>query len=137
MRYKMQERVQKESYCCTVSLLEDVVNTLFDEELCNECVHIITDKHMTEKLVKNICQLTINDFTFNLTYVNFDSLDDSIDEYRITIYNNGKVYVSSAIDENAEYYSCDGFLFVEYEVSEDVYRGNNRNCDTIVFDICD
>ena len=135
MYYEKSERVQHTSYCCINHFILDVLQTLLDEDMNNESVHIIADKYLVEKLIKIICQVSINDFEFNLVRVDFNIFEDSIDEYRITIFDDGDVFIEPAIDENAEYYGCDGFIFAEYEVSEDAYSGNNRDCNVMVFDI--
>jgi hypothetical protein len=135
MHYEKSERIQHESYCCPVHFMQDILDTLFDEDLEIGQVHIISDKYTTEQLVKTICQITVNDFEFELQVVDFDKFDDEIDEYMITILNNGEVYVEKAINKDAEYYDCDGFMFVESEVSEDAYNGNNRGNDVMVFSI--
>lgn len=135
MRYEKSERVQHESYCCINHFVLDVLNTLFDEDSDNESVHIIADKYLVEELIKVICQVRVNDFEFDLAMLDFNTIDDEIDEYCITIFDDGDVYVLPAINKNAEYYDCDGFIFAEYEVSEDAYNGKNRRCDVMVFDI--
>lgn len=137
MYYEKSERVQHTSYCCINHFILDVLETLLDEDMNNESVHIIADKFLVEKLIKVICQANIDDFEFNLALVDFYRFDDTIDEYRITIFTDGEVYVESAINKNANYYDCDGFIFAECEVSDDVYMGNNKHCDVMVFDICD
>lgn len=137
MKYKLTDRIQHESYCCPFHLLEDVINTLFEESLNIDQVHIISDKYLTESLIKTICQTGVNDFEFDLQIIDFDKLDDEIDEYRITILDDGEVFIEPAINKNAEYYDCDGFIFAECEVSEDAYNGHNRHCDVIVFEVED
>lgn len=135
MRYEKSDRVQHENYCCPVHFMEDVLDTLFNEDLEIDQVHIIADTYLTELIFKTICQITVNDFEFDLTVVKFDAEDYDTDEYRITILNDGQVFVEPAIDKDAEYYDCDGFIFAESEVSEDVYNGHNRHCDVMVFSI--
>ena len=135
MKYKLTDRIQYESYCCPFHLLEDVIDTLFEESLNIDQVHIISDKYLTESLIKTICQTGVNDFEFDLQTIDFDKLDDEIDEYRITILDDGEVFIEPAINKNAEHYDCDGFIFAECEVSEDAYNGNNRHCDVMVFDV--
>ena len=135
MRYEKSERVQHESYCCIPHFITDVIDTLFDEDSDNESVHIIADKYLIEELIKVICQVNVDDFEFNLAMVDFNMIDDEIDEYCITIFDDGDVYVLPAINKDAEYYDCDGFIFVECEVSEDAYYGNNCDCNVMVFDI--
>jgi hypothetical protein len=135
MRYEKSERVQHENYCCIPHFLEDVLDTLFSEDLEIDQVHIIADTYLTEAIFKIICQTTINDFEFDLTVIKFDTEDYDTDEYRITILNDGEVFVEPAIDKDAEYYDCDGFIFVESEVNEDAYSGNNRNNDVMIFSI--
>jgi hypothetical protein len=135
MRYEKSERVQHENYCCIPHFLEDVIATLFSEDLEIDQVHIIADTYLTEAIFKIICQTTINDFEFDLTVIKFDTEDYDTDEYRITILNDGEVFVEPAIDKDAEYYDCDGFIFVESEVNEDAYSGNNRNNDVMIFSI--
>jgi hypothetical protein len=135
MRYEKSERVQHENYCCIPHFLEDVIATLFSEDLEIDQVHIIADTYLTEAIFKTICQTTINDFEFDLTVIKFDTEDYDTDEYRITILNDGEVFVEPAIDKDAEYYDCDGFIFVESEVNEDAYSGNNRNNDVMIFSI--
>jgi hypothetical protein len=135
MRYEKSDRIQNESYCCPVHFLEDAIETLFDESLETKCIHIISDKYLTETLLKLICQTTINDFEFELSLIDFNKENDEIDEYRITIFDDGEVYIEPAIDEDGEYYDCDGFIFAECEVSEDAYNGNNRGNDTMIFSI--
>ncbi|MDF2701051.1 MAG: hypothetical protein K0Q49_2615 [Haloplasmataceae bacterium] len=104
MRYEKSVRVQHEDYCCPVHLMQDILDTLLNEESELDMVHIISDKYTTEILLKTI-------------------LDD------------GEVFVEKAINKNAEYYDCDGFMFVESEVSEDVYNGHNRGNDVMVFTV--
>ena len=135
MRYEKSERVQHESYCCTSHFIQDVIETLFDEDLLTDQVHIIADTELTEILFKAICQTTVNDFKFDLQIVDFDKFDDEIDEYCITILDDGEVFLEKAVDKNANYYERDGFIFAEYEVSDDAYNGRNRRCDVMVFDI--
>lgn len=139
MRYKISDRIQHENYCCPVSFLEDVIETLFDENLETDQVHIIADTYLTEvifkTIFKTICNTTVNDFEFDSAVVDFDIFDDETDEYCITILNNGEVFLEKAIDKNANYYERDGFIFTECEVSEDAYNGRNRHCDTMVFSI--
>ena len=137
MRYEKSERVQHESYCCIPHFIEDVIETLFDEDSDNESVHIIADKYLVEELIKVICQVRVNDFEFDLAMLDFNMIDDEVDEYCITIFDDGEVFVEKAIDKDANYYEYDGFIFAEYEVSEDAYNGRNRRCDVMVFDICE
>jgi hypothetical protein len=137
MKYEKSDRIQYEDYCCVPHFMEDVVNTLFNEDLEIDQVHIIADTYLTEAIFKTICQIKVNDFEFDLTVVKFDAEDYDTDEYRITILNDGQVFVEPAIDKNANYYDCDGFIFAETEVSEDAYNGNNRHCDVMVFEIED
>lgn len=137
MLYEKSDRVQHESYYCIHHFITDVIDTLFDEDSDNESVHIIADKYLIEELIKVICQVKVNDFEFNLVMVDFNMIDDEVDEYCITIFDDGEVFVEKAIDKDANYYEYDGFIFAEYEVSEDVYEGNNRRCDVMVFDICE
>lgn len=135
MKYKLTDRIQYESYCCVYHLIYDVIETLLDESIDIESVHIIADKDLIEELIKVICQTTVNDFEFELSCIDFQLYNDEIDEYRMTIFDDGSVYIEPAIDKNAEYYDCDGFIFAECEVSEDAYSGNNRHCDVMVFDV--
>lgn len=135
MKYEKSERVQHESYCCIHNFITDVIDTLFDEDLDNKSVHIIADKYLVEELIKVICQVRVNDFEFDLAMLDFNTIDDEIDEYCITIFDDGDVYVLPAINKDAEYYDCDGFIFAECEVSEDAYNGNNCDCNVMVFDI--
>ena len=136
MRYEKTDRVQGvESYCCIPHFVQDVIATLFDEDLEIDQVNIIADTELTEVLFKTICQATINDFEFELAVVDFDKYDDEVDEYCITILNDGQVFIEKAIDKNADYYECDGFIFAESEVSKDAYNGRNRHCDVMVFSI--
>ena len=53
----------------------------------------------------------------------------------ITILDDGEVFIEPAINKDAEYYECDGFMFVESEVSEDVYSEINEYNDVMVFSI--
>jgi hypothetical protein len=135
MKYEKSDRIQYEDYCCPVHFMEDVLETLFDDGLDTDQVHIISDKELTEALLKIICQIQVEDFEFDLQVVDFDRLDDEVDEYMITILDDGEVFVEKAIDKNAKYFDCDGFMFVEAEVSEDAYSGNNRHNDVMVFEI--
>ena len=135
MRYEKSERVQHEHYCCPFHLIQDVIDTLFDGNLDTDQVHIIADKYLTEALIKTICQTGIDDYEFDLVVVDFDIREDQVDEYRITILNDGEVYIEPAINKDAEYYDCDGFIFVEYEVNEDAYNGNNRKNEVMVFSV--
>lgn len=137
MRYNISNRVQKESYCCEVSFIQDVLSTLFNPDLDTDCVDIISDKYMTECILKAICKVEINGFEFDLQMIEFGLDEDGIDEYRITISDDGSIYIEPAIDKNAEYYMCDGFMFVEREVSSDVYLGDNRRNNVMVFSIED
>lgn len=135
MKYEKSERVQFSTYCCIPHLILDALNTLQDEDLNIDQVNIITDKYMTEELIKVICQSDIEDFEFDLAFIDFNMYDESIDEYRITIFDDGEVYIEPAIDKDAEYYDCDGFIFAELGVSDDAYKGNNRGNDVMVFEI--
>ena len=135
MLYEKSERVQHESYCCISHFIQDVIDTLLNEDSDNESVHIIADKYLVEELIKVICQVRVNDFEFDLAMLDFNTIDDEIDEYCITIFDDGEVFVEKAIDKDANYYEYDGFIFAEYEVSEDAYNGRNRRCDVMVFDI--
>lgn len=135
MYYEKSDRIQYESYCCVPCFFGDVIETLFNEDLEIDQVHIIADTELTEALIKVLCQTSINDFEFELALVDFDKLDDEVDEYCITILNSGEVFVEKAIDKNANYFERDGFIFAECEVSEDAYNGRNRHCDVMVFDI--
>ena len=135
MRYELSNRIQEESYCCEHCLLVDIVETLFNEDLDTDQVNIIASTYTTEKLIKAICQITIEGFEFDLQLLDFDKFDDETDEYRITILDDGEVFVESAVNKDAVYHDCDGFMFVESEVSEDAYSGNNRRCDVVVFEV--
>jgi hypothetical protein len=135
MRYEISDRIQHENYCCPAHFMEDVIDTLFSEDLETDKVHIIADTELTEVLFKVISQITVNDFEFDFAVVDYDKFDDEIDEYCITILNDGEVFIEKAIDKNANYFELDGFVFAESEVSEDVYNGRNRHCDVMVFSI--
>lgn len=135
MKYEKSERVQHEDYCCPVHFMEDVLDTLYNEDLEIDQVNIIADTYLTEVIFKTICKITVNDFEFDLAVVDFDRLDDEVDEYIITILNDGEVFIEPAINKDAEYFECDGFIFAESEVSEDAYNGKNRSCDVMVFSI--
>ena len=135
MNYEKSDRIQHESYCCIPHFVQDVIATLFDEDLETDQVHIIADTELTEALFKVICQTTVNDFEFDLAMIDFDKFDDEIDEYCITILDDGEVFIEKAIDKNAIYFERDGFIFAESEVSEDAYNGRNRHCDVMVFEI--
>ena len=100
MRYEKSERVQHESYCCIPHFIEDVIETLFDEDSDNESVHIVADKYLVEELIKVICQVRVNDFEFDLAMLDFNMIDDEVDEYCITIFDDGEVFVDKAIDKD-------------------------------------
>jgi hypothetical protein len=135
MRYEKSVRVQHEDYCCPVHLMQDILDTLLNEESELDMVHIISDKYTTEILLKTICQIESDEIELELQVIDFDKYDDEVDEYMITILDDGEVFVEKAINKNAEYYDCDGFMFVESEVSEDVYNGHNRGNDVMVFTV--
>lgn len=137
MRYEKSDRVQHDNYCCEISFIEDVLDTLFDEDLNVDNVSIIADTYIIELLLKTICRLEIDDFEFDLQAIDFNKFNDACDKYKIMLFKDGEMYVESAIDRDANYYDCDSFIFVESEVSEDAYSGNNRHNDVMVFSIDD
>lgn len=135
MIYEKSDRVQRTEYGCPVCFMQDVIETLFDEDSDVDQVNIIADTYLTEVILKTICRVQIDDFEFDLDFIDFNTSDDNIDEYKITIFDDGDVYIEPAINKDAEYYDCDGFMFVEADVSDDAYNGNNRHCDVMVFTI--
>ena len=135
MRYEVSERVQSEKYCCNECFLADVIATLFDESLNIDQVDIITDRYKTAELIKLLSSITVNGFEFELAIIDFNIYEDAIDEYKISITNDGEVYVESAINKDAEYHECYGFMFVDESVSQDAYEGNNALNDVMVFEI--
>lgn len=137
MKYQISERVQHVHYCCEIDFIKDVLETLLNEDLNSGCVNIIADKEITELILKTICKVDINSFEFELKEIDFSKDFRDIDEYRIILFDDGTVYVEPAIDKDADYYDCDGFIFVESEVSEDSYLGSNASCDVMVFSIGD
>lgn len=137
MNYEYSDRVQFSSYDDTLYFVLDVIDTLLNKEYKPECVTIISDKYTTEDIIKTICQVKFDDFQFDFSLIDFNKMDDSIDEYSITLFDDGEVYVKRAIDKNAEYYEHDSFMFVETDVSSDSYNGVNRSNDVMVFSIND
>ena len=134
MRYEKSERIQGiETYCCPVSFFGDVLETLFDESNDAGMVHIIADDFITEKLIKFICAIKIEGFDFDLQSIDFDKNID--DEFRITILDNGEVDIEPSTNDKGEYFECDGFIFADIDVDEDAFNGENRRCDTIIFEI--
>ena len=101
MKYEMSDRIQFEDYCCYGSFMCDVIETLYDESLDIDEVNIIADTYTTENIIKTICQISMEDFKFELMLAKFDKANNEVDEYEITILNDGEVFVESAIDKNA------------------------------------
>ena len=135
MIYEKSERVQHNTYESIPHLIMDALETLQNEDLYIDQVHIIADKYMTEKLIKIICRAQLDDFTFDLSIIDFSIDEDLVDDYRTTILDTGEVYIEPAIDKDANYYDCEGFIFAEADVSPDAYNGNNRGNNTMVFKI--
>lgn len=133
MRYEKTDRIQYERYCCTGCFFTDVLSTLFDESNDTGLVHIIADDIVTEELIKLICQIEIEGFEFDLSGIEFKKRE--FDEFLVTISTDGEVFVDSSTDKNGEYYECDGFIFADIEVDSKAFEGNNRRCDTMIFEI--
>lgn len=134
MLYEKTDRIQSALYETTLDLLADAIETLLDEEVDVDQVNILVSEYTAEELIKTICQTQINDFEFILQSLSFNR-GDGIDEYRVSICDDGEVYVEHAMDKDGNYFDCDGFIFAESCISPLSAEGNNRHCDVMVFDI--
>jgi hypothetical protein len=135
MRYQKSERIQNEDYSSISEFLNDVIETLIDESNYEQTVNIIADTELTEMLIKEFYSNNVEDFKFNLQIVDYTQKDNTITEFKITILSDGEVFIEPAMDKNGEYYDCDGFIFLQNEITDKILKGNNRRCDAIVFEI--
>ena len=131
MKYKKSERVQSEVYSSIEDLISDVIETVLDEDNYERSANIVSDRKTIENILDYIDKSSL-DFEFNVNIIDFR---DNTDEYILTILDDGELFVEPVIDKNGKYYDLDGFLFVDKCMGSDVYKGKNRRCDTMLFDL--
>lgn len=132
MKFNKTDRVQSYCYPTTLDFVNDVIETILDEDNFERSANIISDFNTTNELLEFIQSSKLENFDFDIQIIDFR---DEVEEYMITILDDGEVYVEPAIDKNGEYYDLDGFIFAHKNIGSEVYSGRNRNCDTMVFTI--
>jgi hypothetical protein len=136
VKYKRTERVQFDSYSSTMDFMNDVIETLLDEDNIDEQATIIADRDTIVNILDLIDRNLIDNFEFEIQYNIFDEMDKiKNDIYRLDILDDGEIFIEKAVNHNGDYYDCDGFIFAEKHIDMDAYQNNNRRCDVMVFDI--
>ena len=132
MKFSKSDRIQTYTYETTLDFINDVIETVLDEDNFERSANIISDFNTTNELLEFIKASDLEYFKFDIQIEDFR---DDAEEYLITILDIGEVYVEPVIASNGEYYDLDGFIFAHKNIGSDVYTGKNRNCDTMVFSI--
>ena len=132
MKFNKSERIESYCYPTTLDFINDVIETILDEDNYERSANIVSDINTTKELLEFIIWSKLENFDFDIQVVDFR---DEVEDYLITILDIGEVYIEPAINKNGEYYDLDGFIFAHKNVSSDAYNGRNRNCDTMVFSI--
>jgi hypothetical protein len=132
MKFKKTDRVQSETYPTTIDFINDVIETILDEDNFERSASIISDYNTTNELLEFIQASNVEYFNFDVQIVDFR---DEVEEYMITILDIGEVYVEPAADKNGRYHEIDGFLFVHKDIDSEVYNGRNRRNDVMIFDL--
>jgi len=132
MKFNKSERIQNYCYPTTLDFINDVIETILDDDNYERSVNIISDINTTKELLEFIISSKLEHFNFDIQLVD---LRDEVEDYIITILDIGEVYVEPAINKYNEYYDLDGFIFAHKNISTDAYNGRNRNCDTMIFSI--
>lgn len=133
MKYEKSERVQETTYSPIDEFVYDLVETLNDEEYCNDAVNVIAGKEVMTDLIDTINSKILKDFEFDMDDLKPSEIKSDI--LNLSVFSDGEAYLESAIDSNGRFYDCESFIYLHNEIDREALMYENRKCDAIVFGI--